>query len=168
MNSKKKSVATQGDAAYKEDLFLLWYKKGKLGVKPFYNIIPASGTEWKPTRKTLARWISSEFLERARVLDDAVHKELQTRVVHEKVEMLERHAVLGEKMQEIGAKWLKDHEGDITASVAVRLLVEGWRIERESRGIPEALEKYATMSDDELLSEIQDLINTSVTIIESE
>ena len=43
MNSKKKSVATQGDAAYKEDLFLLWYKKGKLGVKPFYNIIPASG-----------------------------------------------------------------------------------------------------------------------------
>ena len=169
MTSKeKKSLATRGDAAYKEELFLLWYKKGKPGHKTFYNIIPASSSGWKPTRQTLARWISSDFLERARALDTAVHKELELRIVHEKVEMLERHAALGEKMQQIGADWLVDNIDDITASVAVRLLVEGWRIERESKGIPKALEKSITMSDDELLDEIQDLINASATLIESE
>ena len=166
--NKKRLVTVRGSDTYKEDLFLIWYRKGRPSAKLFYNLCPENKDGQKPAQNTLKRWISSEFKARAKILDDAVHKQLEVRLVNEKVEMLDRHAALGEKMQQMGADWLLNHKDELTASVAVRLLVEGWRIERESSGIPAAIEKIVSMTDEELLGEVEDLINASTVVVESE
>jgi hypothetical protein len=53
------------------------------------------------------------------------------------------------------------HREDLKVPNAVKLLIEGVRIERDSRGIPQALEKMMDKSDEELLKEIQMIISKS-------
>jgi len=170
MTSEKKAILAthkKGGSAYHDDMFTLWYKKGKPSPTSFYNIMPASEMGFKPTRSTLKKWITESFRGRAEILDTIVQKELEIHLVREKIEMLNRHAAMGEKMQQMGADFLKDHLDDLTPTIAVRLLVEGYRIERDSKGISAPIEKVVGMSDAELLSEVEDIINASSVVIEN-
>jgi len=83
-----------------------------------------------------------------------VQKSVDLVLIQTKVEMLERHAQVGTKMQDIALEYLEEHAEEMSAPAAVRLLVEGIRIERESRSIPEALAKLTSLSDEQLLKEI--------------
>lgn len=145
---------------YKRKLFQLWYQKGKPSVPVLCNNIP---DDWGgiPHVKTLSKWIHDDFVPMADRLDEEVEIQLRNRLVSEKLEMLARHAQLGMEMQNLAVEYLEKHKEDITSAAAVRLLVEGWRIERESRGIPTALEKLSKMSDDELLDEVKQLLSNS-------
>ena len=116
----------------------------------------------KPSHATLGDWINNEFIPRAKELDEQVEMELRARLVNEKVEMLSRHAKLGETMQNMGVEYLQEHKNDITAASAVKLMVEGWRIERFSKGIPDMLDKIRDMTEDELITEISKLLNYNV------
>jgi hypothetical protein len=50
-----------------------------------------------------------------------------------------------------------EKQDELSSNALVRLLIEGIRIERESRGIPQALEKMVNKTDEELLDEIAQL-----------
>jgi hypothetical protein len=75
--------------------------------------------------------------------------------------MLNRHADVGVSMQDMAMQYLEEHKTELGISPAVRLLVAGVEIERESRGIATTVEKITRMSDKDLESEIQKLLEKS-------
>lgn len=150
----------------REELFYYWYNNRKLGAKKVYDKLEEDYPEADlPSRNTFALWIR-EYNYRAIELDRQVHQQLEEAVVAEKVEMLKRHASVGVVMQNMAIDYLQAHADDLTSAGAIRLLVEGVRIERDSKGIPEALEKMSKMSDDQLLEEVKRLATSSSVTLE--
>ena len=147
---------------YKEQLFLLWYSEGKPTLHSFHKIIPGDSAGDKPTLDTLKGW--SHYLKwknRGNLLDDEVKQKIEAHAIAEKVEMLSRHAKTGKELQEIGAEYIREHLDEIKPSVAVRMIVEGVKIEQGSRGIGTAFIDAVNMSDDELTTKLEDLIGKS-------
>ena len=143
---------------YQEDVFMVWYRAGKVSAHALLGIIPVDIDGRKPTRTALKRWIQ-DFQIRAEPLDDIVKAEMSNLLVKEKIEMLNRHAKVAVELQEKALDYLRNvKDVDLGSSSAVRLLVEGIRIERISRGVPQMLEKMAQMSDDDLLREAEKLL----------
>ncbi len=143
---------------YEEKAFIIWYRANKPNALRLYNMLPPDETGRKISRERLRGWIQ-KFRERAVLLDDAVKNELSDRMVKEKIEMLNRHAEIAVELQDRALDYLrKVEDNDLGASSAVRMLVEAIRIERISRGVPQVLEKMATMSDDDLLKEAEKLL----------
>lgn len=152
---------------YREKVFYIWYNRGKPGAKSLLQFIPSDLDEWGrvPTGAALVQWIQDEYKPRADLLDQQVKDQLDAMVIQEKVEMMKRHASVAVKMQEMAIRFLNENEDVMSAPAAVRLLVEGIRIERESRGIPEALDKMQRMSDEELLEQVKEIMtNSSVSL----
>jgi len=145
---------------YKDQIFTLWYSMGKPIARVLYLKIPVYeefGT--KPPIDTIQDWTwSTEFKERAAILDEQVMAQINQKMVAEKVEMLNRHAVIGSKMQDMAMAYLKEHDKDLGVGSSVRLLVAGVEIERNSRGIATTFEKFDKMSDSQLNAEIQKII----------
>jgi hypothetical protein len=125
-------------------------------------MIPADWGENKPTHITISNWIKNDFIDRAAALDKHLQDEIEGRLIQEKVEMLYRHGALGRKMQGKAIEKLDTLEpSELSSSAAVRLLVEGVRIERESVGLPQALEKMLSSDDEEILNRIEKLTEES-------
>lgn len=145
---------------YVEKVFRIWYERGKPSAKKLMQFIPANLDEWgrTPHWTTVEGWLEHIFVPRANELDAEVKRQLDALVVKEKVEMLKRHADVGVQMQNMSIEYLNEHRDEISAPAAVRMLVEGIRIERESRGIPAALDKIRDMNDEELKDEIMQII----------
>lgn len=156
---------------YKDDAFLLWYSSGKpsiprlralitdeLGVDPTNNRIP--------NVTTVTRWMDEEFRSRADVLDQEVDNKLQEQVVQQKVEMLQRHALIARTMQETALAYLEEH-GLGSSRNALVALTEGLKIERESVGIIPFFEKISDLSDDALMSELKRLVSKSPVTFEN-
>lgn len=146
---------------YVRKAFYLWYNGGKLPAQILWNQLPDTAEGIKPTRITLERWIKNDFAPLAAELDVKVQTEIQARLIEEKISMFTRHAKVGKQMQEMAIEYLEEHRGELSSNNAIRLLVEGWRIERESVGLPTALEKMRDMSDDDLLEEVKQLMSSS-------
>lgn len=143
---------------YKYQVFLLWYNNGKPSAQSVWNMIPQEWGDNKPTSSTVGQWIKSDrFQDHARTLDDSVVKEIDARMVKEKVAMLKRHAEIGFDIQNLAMDKILEKQDELSSNALVRLLIEGIRIERESRGIPQALEKMVNKTDEELLDEIAQL-----------
>lgn len=165
--SRPGSVTTYFPPGYKEEVFLAWYQAGKPTASMLYDIIePDRFSGAKPSVPTLSKWITYEFRDRAEELDNQVTRTIVEKAVAEKVEMLKRHAEVGRKMQEMAIEYLEEHKEYLSSNSAVRLLVEGIRIERQSVGLPEAIEDLASVSDDSLLDRIRELIASSPVTIE--
>lgn len=150
---------------YKESVFLLWYKSGKPGVHRLRDLLAPDDFGNIPSATQLGQWIREDFSLRASMLDEQVRRELEQRLVKEKVEMLTRHANVAKQLQQKALEILNEAE-HISPPQAIRLWVESVRIERESSGIPAALEKMIDKSDEELLDELQSLIEKSPTKID--
>lgn len=161
-------VSTAYSSAYVDAVFAFWYSKGKLSATDLQPAMPEPSEFGimlgKPAVTTLRVWIR-DFQDRAIALDDEVERQMTERLIAEKVKMLESHARIAEDMQLLALKVLHDPELKIRAGDAVRLLVEGVRIERESRGIPRTLEKLSDQSDDELMSQLKELLTRGETTI---
>jgi hypothetical protein len=144
---------------YKEQLFLIWYQEGKPVLRKFYEIMPLDSADRKPTLATLQVWASElNWKERALDQDEEVRKQLEHQAIATKVEMLNRHAETGKELQQIGIEYIREHLDQIRPSTAVRMIIEGIRIEEGSRGIGTALKEALEMTDDELTSKVEDLL----------
>lgn len=153
-------MRTKFSEDYKTKIFQLWYNKGKPHTVVLYNMLPPTELGERPTQLNLGQWIKLDFRPRAEAIDAEVQKELQIRMVQEKVEMLSRHARMGKEMQDMGITYLKEHEKDLNAQVSLNLVVRGWEIEHASRGVSSALEKMLKMSDEDLQKEITLLLSS--------
>lgn len=146
---------------YVTNVFLVWYQKGKIGARDLQNAIPPDTFGDKPTVTALWGWIKGDFADRAKELDDQVNRQIAERAVAIKIEMLERHARIGSEMQDMALKYLDDNKDNLGVGSSVRLLIEGVRIERESRGLPEALQELSHQSDEDLMKEIEKLMSSA-------
>lgn len=147
---------------YKNELFQLWWKNQKPSAIALHKMIPE---EWgsSPSEATVRDWIREEFEDRAAILDKQMMNELEGRMVQEKVAMLYRHGEIGREMQNKALDKLRE-DGfleNLSANSVVRFLIEGVRIERESVGIPQALEKMLNSTDEEILDEIEKITEES-------
>jgi hypothetical protein len=149
---------------YIDQLFTIWYSMGKPAASSFSATMPPYDdgiTKRKPALQTVQKWIIDIFVDRGKVLDDQVMNQINQRLVADKVEMLNRHAELGFHIQNMALEYLDGNKDKLNVSNSVRLLVEGVRIERESRGISTTLEKITNMSDEELEKQVRQLVERS-------
>jgi hypothetical protein len=146
---------------YKESLFILYYEKGRPPIRAFWNYIPDDENGEKPSIMALRTWANDTWIQRADINDEKVREQINAKMIGEKTEMLSRHASVGETMQGMALKYLDDHKEDLSVSASVRMLVEGVRIERDSRGIGTAFRSMLKSSDEELLSDIEQLYSKS-------
>jgi hypothetical protein len=153
----------QFSETYREAVFTIWYSKGKPNTKVLSNIIePDPILCTKPSSPVLYSWIK-KFREKAALLDTRVEEENNNRLVADKIAMLERHAAVGKKMQELGLNYLEEHDVGGSRN-AITLIVEGLRIERESVGAPRIAQRVMDMSDEELVQELRVLVKeTTIT-----
>ncbi len=141
---------------YQLNVFMLWYNSGKPNFRQLSEIVtkdPISGK--KPSDRTLQEWINTRFIVRALELDQSISEKMEQELVQQRVEMLNRHAVLGMKMQDMGIVYLEEH-GVGSARNAITLLVRGIEVEHEARIAPsDLLARLDKMSDTELLDELR-------------
>ena len=162
MKYDKKPRTRDYHESYKNELFLLWFKSHRPSPKRLLRMIPEEWEGDAPAEDTVRQWIKNIFEDRAIVLDKQLQNELEGRLIQEKVEMLYRHGDIGRRMQiKALAKIDTIAPEDLSSSAAVRLLVEGVRIERESVGLPEALEKMLSVPDEKILDRIEKLTEES-------
>jgi hypothetical protein len=141
---------------YKYKLFLQWYNKGRPTIKSFWGMVIPDDHGNMPKRTTITTWMKG-WKDQAEILDEQIKTRLEGMMIKEKVEMLYRHAELGVKMQNLAVEYIEANKDDLTSATAVRMLVAGVEIERDSRGLPDALEKIMTQSDEKLLDRIKAL-----------
>lgn len=145
---------------YRLSVFKLWYNNGKPTGDVLYELIPEQeNLRSKPSVHTLRWWVNSHFVPKAAELDEELLDNLSKELIANKLEMLARHAQIAEQMIGLGLEYFEDHPIE-RENTALNLLVKGIEIERESRGIT-TREKIETMSDSQLMKEIESLVNTS-------
>lgn len=141
------------DSNYKERAFWLWYDKGKLSTTKLSFALQEQEDE-VPSKGTLEAWIR-EWRERAEELDQQVKDKFSAEVIETKVEMLRRHASMGRELQGIGLDWIREHKDELTAAAVTRLIKDGYEMEKASVGVPEALTKMLSTSDEDLMKQIE-------------
>ena len=145
--------------SYKELCFQAWYASGRPAGKSLVSFLPVDEFGRKPQPAKVAGWRDiGGWHGRADELDRQGSKEMETYAIEKKVEMFKRHADVARQLTEKGLDWLGTHEPDKSAD-AIRLVVEGIRIEKESVGVPDALLKIAAMNDQEITEVIGQYLN---------
>jgi hypothetical protein len=158
---------------YKIKVFMLWYNHGRPGYAGLIDLVSATlGKDVNgriPAQRVITNWVQEEFVTMALDLDEQIARQLETKIVTEKVKMLEEHAKIGHELAEMGLEHLKEN-GLGNARNALTAVIEGLRIERDSRGISQISEKLAKMSDEQLIEQLTDLVSKSdiIDIIPSE
>lgn len=143
--------------AYKDEIFWIWYNNSRCSPPKLIILIhPESG--YTPSVPTLQGWIGEGWHTKADELDQEIKDQFTKEVIETKVEMLRRHAEIGKEVLGIGLDWITENKDKLTANAAVRLLREGHEMERASVGVPEALEKMMSTSDDELKKQIEAIV----------
>lgn len=141
---------------YQLEVFNIWYNASKPNQKQLIDLVnsdPISGM--KPSERTLKEWINTRFVVRALDIDNQVAERVEQELVAQRVGMLERHAQLGMKMQDMGIEYLEEH-GVGSARNAITLLVRGVEIEHEARIAPiDILQKLDKLSDTQLIEELK-------------
>lgn len=143
---------------YREQIFIIWWKAGRPNISKLFNIIPLNDDGEKPSKGTLKNWIEQDFTPKADEMDLEFYARVEDEAMEEKAQMLQQHADIGLEMRDMAVKYLREHEEELNANSAIRLLIEGVRIERDSRGLPDALRKIASKTNDELLGDLQRLL----------
>jgi len=165
---KTHNYASRFSDDLKNEIFMIWYQAGKPSPSILYNLLPEDLYP-KPAVTTLHGWIYTSpdnFKDAGELLDEEVREEISEKLIQSKVEMFERHALVGQKLQNLALEFLETEGIEWTTASAVRALVEGVRIEMQSMGIPDMLKKISDMTDDDLEEEIKKLATSSPVTIE--
>lgn len=155
---------------YKEQARALWYKSGRPKPLSLHDLLPPdpiSGTI--PGVHTLRVWVYHDWKEWAEEMDNLVEDQIKGKLVEEKVAMFERFTKVGQEAQNIALNWLRDesNKGKMNAIAAVRLLVDGIRIEQEARGVPQVLRRLITATDEDLLKRAKELLTKAPMLTET-
>uniref|UniRef100_A0A6H1ZBA6 Uncharacterized protein n=1 Tax=viral metagenome TaxID=1070528 RepID=A0A6H1ZBA6_9ZZZZ len=147
------------DEEYIEATFYAWYEAGRPRNKSIRDCLPER-EDGKPARSTVDDWIKNYgWIERADALDVQRSNLLDQRAIERRADMLERQAKIGKALLDKGYEYIEENEPASIAE-AVKLVVEGKNMERESLGYSEILKKYSRMQNTELDQELRKLLGT--------
>jgi hypothetical protein len=117
---------------------------------------PLSGI--MPSVPTLSRWIRDYFVPSALELDQQVTDQVETKLVEQKLEMLDRHAEIGRSLQKMGLEFL-DESGIGNARNALMAVLKGVEMEHNARILPtDIVRKLDAMTDEQILKEFTDML----------
>lgn len=141
---------TTFDDHYTSGAFYLWYELGKPKLSILLRSLKPDVLGRLPNPASLTRWRKLDnWDERAATLDQQVRKQVELQAVKSRVEMLNRHAEAGKGMMDSGLDYFKDHPVD-NPNIALKFVLKGAELERNSRGIGDAIEAVSRYSDDKL------------------
>lgn len=148
---------------YIEKCFVAWYSAGCPARDRYALIFQPDELGRTPEIHAIQRWIERyHWRDRADALNLEVAKQIEKRAVEIRVEMLNRQAEIGKKLQEKGMKFLDTTEFS-KAGEALKAVIAGADLERSSRGLPDSILNVAKMKDEELSSVLKRLINKAST-----
>ena len=148
---------------YKEACFQSWYAANR----PTYSdalmeALPEDEYGRKPVLDTIRNWRNEDNWDLwADKLDIRAREKADGKAINAKVDMLEKQAKRGLMLQDKAAEYFEENEFDSSSS-AVQGLIQGAKLERESRGLSTALLRVMQLGDDELISETQKLLERAL------
>lgn len=148
---------------YKQVAFQIWYSNNRPSATALKKMLPSDEKNRIPTEMIISQWMDI-WNEDADRLDLEVKKSIDLDLVSQRAEMLKRQAQNARFIQDKAMEYLTAHGFD-KAGDAIRGLVEGTRIERESRGLGEALDRIFKMDDEALRKELEYLLNRDRDVI---
>jgi len=159
---------------YKDQVFSHWFENGRIVNFSLMEKLPEYVDGRKPSEDTIRNWVGQlHWDERANALSGQISRALDNTIIGRRVEMYKKHAEIGQDMVEMGMNFLKEN-GIKSDQSALRAVVEGVEIQRQSLGLAEALQKIYTMDDNQLTKELQKLLgkppmdDSDVTVIPEE
>ena len=162
-------ISNKFSPGYIDQVFSIWYSRGKPPATKLFDLIPEDALIIeKPHTVILRNWMKTEeLMAKTEDWDFVTEKALREKSTAAKIEMLERHAEVGKEMQQTSLDWIRDHKEELTAGTAVRMLVEGIRVEQGAVGIPDAIRRMQEIDDEKLLEEVAQLIADSESEIDA-
>lgn len=146
---------TQYSVDFIEKCFIAWYSHPERPVTYYgiSKIMPKDEYGRQPGASVVKKWYLDSWMKRADELDKRAIQAVDTDLVTQKVQMLQRQAETGKMLQHLGMSYLISGSFD-SASAAVQAVIRGAELERQSRGIGEIHARMVKMTDTELESEI--------------
>jgi hypothetical protein len=143
---------------YKENLFFQWYQSGGPSITTLYKKIEPNEAGKVPTLESVKMWcFKLKWHDRAKMLNEEISRQIQQRMIEDRIEMLHRQADLGRTLQEKGQQFFLTHEID-SPGVALKAIIQGAELERFSRGIPDALLRVSQLDDNKLTGLVSKLL----------
>lgn len=147
---------------YKRRVFDIWYSLNRptLSGLESYLLDNRIADEYgrMPSSAVIARWKDEDdWILRADVLDAEVDQTLDKKLVEERIEMMDRQAKIGIELQEMGLEKIRSEGFDNSAS-ALRAILSGAELERESKGLKTALVNVLSKTDEEISDELRKLL----------
>jgi len=155
IESNRKKYAHYSDD-YKNVAFQIWYSNSRPSAVSLKKMLPPDEFNRTPELNIINTWMKV-WQEEGDILDLEVKKQIDLDLVSQRASMLKKQAEMGKQLQEMGMEFLVNTGFD-KAGDALRALVEGVRIERESRGLGEALDRIFKMDDEALRKELVHLL----------
>lgn len=139
---------------YRETCFNIWVQYGAPdSFLKTQEILPANENGDKPSIDTLRKWFEQDWKLRADNINSRALEIADEDLIQRKAEMLKEQAERGKKLQTMGIEYLEKENFDSSSS-AVSAVINGAKLERESRGIGDLLVRMSQMSNSELQQEI--------------
>ena len=155
----QKSGILPYSADYKEKCFLSWYAHGKPTGATARAFMPEDENGRVVSAELLFQWKKDgRWKDRASQMDVEVQRKVQAKAIEEKVLMLQRHAEMAFKVVKMGYEYLIEN-GFGSANTALKAFTEGIKIERDSRGLSQAIQKVSELSDEKFDETIAKLLS---------
>jgi hypothetical protein len=153
-------IAAQISDDYRLATYMLWYNAGKPSAEALHRSLepdPQSGI--RPTVSVIRGWIRDSFIPMALEMDEQVIDTVSQAMINQRIEMLDRHAQVARRMQEMALEFLEEN-GLGSSKNALVALINGIKMEHDARIVPtDFMAKLGAMSDDKLLDELKDMIS---------
>jgi len=153
------SLITSYTPIYKESVFALWYSSNKPSASKLSGMVPDDENGRKPSASLISKWMEDgDWYVRADILDERASESLEKVLVTDRVEIFKKQADIGRKLQEIGMEYIESDDFKINALTALKMVIEGAQLEKESVGLTIALTKIYSLGDSDIQSEIKKLL----------
>jgi hypothetical protein len=154
--TKRRELFSHYSDEYKQIAFQIWYSNNRPVPSKLLELLPEDEMHRRPDVGWVGKWIAL-WGEDADRLDIEVKRVTDIDLVGQRADMLKKQANSGRTLQDMGMSYLLEHGFDKAAD-ALRAVVEGVRVERESRGLGEALDRIFKMDDEALRKELVHLL----------
>lgn len=148
-----------------QKVFVMWYESGKPSAEELWPVIREQSPLMRPSMRELQKWIVDDFVLKALQLDDQIEHQMDKTLIEHKLDMLNRQAQLGKKMQDAAWEYLEKNELGSVKN-AISLLKLGLETEREAMSVPGFLKGIIGKSEADLLDELKKMVTGDPDIID--
>lgn len=153
-------LVTGYTTVYKESIFAAWYSNNKPSVSKLVGLIPDDEQGRKPSPSLISKWmVDGDWYIRADILDEQASTSLEQILVRDRVEMFKKQAEMGRLLQEKGMDYIKSEDFKVNGMTALRMVIDGAQLEKESVGLTVALTRIYALDDKQIQDEIKKLLS---------